>query len=64
MELNRQTPPPPAIAIRDRPGRPPVDLQRLQMHARQCADDFQVAEFLSADIHQQIFAFGIVAVQP
>ena len=33
------------------------------MHAGQRADDFQVAEFLGADIHQQVFAPRIVAIK-
>ena len=37
--------------------------QRLEMHAGQRTDDFQVAEFLGANIHQQILAPGIVAIE-
>ena len=33
------------------------------MHAGQCTDDLQMAQFLGADIHQQVLAFSIVAVE-
>ncbi len=33
------------------------------MQARQGADDFQMAQLFGADVHQQVFASGIVAVQ-
>ena len=32
------------------------------MQSRQRADDLQMAQFLGADIHQQIFAIGIFAI--
>ena len=32
------------------------------MHAGQRADDLQMAELLGADIHQQVLALGIVAI--
>ena len=35
----------------------------LQMHARERADDFQMAQFFRADVHQQVFAFRIVAIE-
>jgi len=35
-------------------------LHGLKMHARQRSDDFKVAQFFRADVHQEIFAFGIV----
>ena len=41
-----------------------VLLHRSQMQPRQRADDFQVAELLGADVHEQILALGIFAVQP
>ena len=34
------------------------------MHAGQGADDLEVAQFLGADVHEQILALGIVAIQP
>jgi hypothetical protein len=34
------------------------------VHAGQRADDFQVAEFLGSDIHQQVLAPWIVAIRP
>ena len=37
-------------------------LHRLQVHAGQRADDFQMAEFLGADVHEQIFAGHVLAV--
>ena len=39
-------------------------LQRFQMHASQRADDFEMAEFLGPDVHQQILAFRVITVQP
>ena len=33
------------------------------MHAGQGADDFQMAQFFGADVHQQVFAVWIVAVE-
>ncbi len=38
-------------------------LQGLEMHARQRSDDLQMAEFLGADVHQQIFAGGVFAIE-
>ncbi len=38
-------------------------LQRFEVHPGQSADDFQMAQFLGADIHQQVLAARIVAVQ-
>ena len=40
-----------------------VCLHRLQVHAGERADDLQVAEFLGADVHQQVFARGIFAIE-
>ena len=40
-----------------------VELHRLEMHARERADDFEMAQFFGADIHQQVFAGGIFAVE-
>src|SRR5829696_2157872 len=34
------------------------------MHARQSADYFEMAQFLGADVHQKIFPFRVLAVQP
>ena len=33
------------------------------MHARERADDLQMAELLGADVHQQVFACRILAVE-
>ena len=38
-------------------------LHRLQMHASERAHHFQVAQFFGADIHQQVLALRVVAVQ-
>jgi hypothetical protein len=46
--LNRFTPPPPAIEV----------------HAGEGADDFEMAKFFGADVHQQVFAIRIFAIQP
>ena len=43
-------------------GRLAVELRRLKVHSRQTSDDFQMAEFLGADVHQKILAVGIFAV--
>ena len=40
-----------------------VGFHRLEMHAGQRADDLQVAQLLGADVHQQVFARRIVAVE-
>ncbi|MGY3469810.1 hypothetical protein ACVW0I_006681 [Bradyrhizobium sp. LM6.11] len=45
-------------------GRLAVELRRLEMHPRQRADHLQMAELLGADVHQQVLAIGIFAVQP
>ena len=37
--------------------------QRFEVHPRQSSDDFQMAEFLSSDIHQQVFSGWVIAVQ-
>ena len=34
------------------------------MHAREGADDFEVAELLRADVHEKVFALRIFAVEP
>ena len=34
------------------------------MHAGQRADDFEMAEFLGADVHQQVLAVRILAIEP
>ena len=44
-------------------GRLAVELHRLEMQPRQGADDFEMAELLGADVHQQVLARRIVAVQ-
>ena len=36
---------------------------RFQMHARQRADDLEMAQFLGADVHQQILAVRIIAIE-
>ena len=62
--MHRLTPPPPAMAISGSASAAlAICLHRLQVHARERADDFQVAEFLGADVHQQVLAGGIVAVE-
>ena len=38
-------------------------LHWLEVHACQRADDFQMAQFLGADIHQKIFALRIIAIE-
>ena len=38
-------------------------LHRLEVHARERADDFQMAQLFGADVHQEILAIGIVAIQ-
>ena len=43
--------------------RVPVVFHGLQMHSGQRADDLQMAQFFGTDIHQQVFAFRVVAVQ-
>ena len=37
-------------------------LHRLEMHAGQRSDDLQVAQLLGADVHQQILAGGVLAI--
>ena len=39
------------------------NFDRLEVQARQAADDFKMAEFFGADVHQKIFAVGIFAIQ-
>lgn len=34
------------------------------MHPRERSDDFKMAELFRSDVQEQIFAVGIVAVQP
>jgi hypothetical protein len=34
------------------------------MHPGERPDHFQVAEFLRPDVHQEVFAFRVVAVEP
>ena len=64
MELNRLTPPPPAMAISGSASAASrSNFDRLEMHARQRADHFQMAQLLGADVHQQVLAVGIVAVE-
>ena len=41
----------------------PIELHRLEVQARERADDLQVAQLLGADVHQQILALRIVAIQ-
>src|SRR5690606_33232480 len=41
----------------------PVHLCGLKMHPRQGSDDFQVSELFRADVHEQIFALRVVAIQ-
>ena len=36
---------------------------RLEMHPREGADDFQMAEFLGADVHEEIFAGHVGAIE-
>ena len=36
----------------------------FEMHARERADDLQVAQLLGADVHQQVFALRVVAIEP
>ena len=38
-------------------------LHGLEVQPGEVADDFQVAEFFGADIHEEVFAGGIVAVE-
>ena len=45
-------------------GRLAIELRRLQMQPGQGADDFEMAEFFGADIHQQVLALRILAVEP
>ena len=40
-----------------------VELHRLEVKAGKAADDFEVAEFLGADVHQEVFAVGIFAIE-
>ena len=40
-----------------------IELHRLQMQARQGADDLQMAQLFGANIHQEILALQVVAVQ-
>ena len=37
--------------------------QRLEVHAGQCPDDFQMAQFFRPNVHQQVFAARIVAIE-
>ena len=41
----------------------PVEFHWLEMQAGKAADDLKVAEFLGSDIHQEVFAVGIFAIQ-
>ena len=59
------TPPPPAIAISGSASAAlAIELHRFEVHPRQRADDLEVAQLLGADVHQQVFALRIVAVEP
>ena len=40
-----------------------VELHRFEMKSGERTDDFQVAQFLGADVHQQVLALHVVAVQ-
>jgi len=40
-----------------------LELHRLQVQARQRADDLEMTEFLSADVHQKVLALEVVAIQ-
>ena len=41
-----------------------IELHRLEVQPGERADNFQVAQFFGADVHQQVFALCVVAVQP
>ena len=41
----------------------PERLHRLQVHACQRPDDFQMAQFFGPDVHQQVFSRRIIAVE-
>jgi hypothetical protein len=45
-------------------GRFALELHGSEMHARQRADDLEMAEFLRPDVHQKIFSFRVVAIEP
>ncbi|MGX1213608.1 hypothetical protein AB7M42_003873 [Bradyrhizobium diazoefficiens] len=40
-----------------------IEFQRLQVQARKRSDDFEVAQFLGSDIHQEILAVRIFAIE-
>jgi len=40
-----------------------IELHRFEMQPRQRSDDFEMAQLLGADVHQEIFPLGILAVQ-
>jgi hypothetical protein len=40
-----------------------IEFHRLKVQASERADDLQVAQFLGADVHQEILAVRIVAIQ-
>ena len=40
-----------------------VEFHRLEVQARQRADDLQMTELLGADVHQQVLAFRVVAIE-
>ena len=64
MELNRLTPPPPAMAIRGSASAASrLFFIGFEMHAGERADDLQMTQLFGADIHQQIFALRVIAVQ-
>ena len=41
-----------------------IRLRRFQVHPSKRTNDFEMAEFLGADVHEQVFAAGVVAVEP
>ena len=40
------------------------ELHRLEMHAGEAAYDLEVAQLLGADVHEQVFALRILAIEP
>ena len=40
-----------------------IELHRLEVQARQRADHFEMAQLLGADVHQQVLARGVLAVE-
>ena len=57
-----------AAAARDRNqrigfGRLTIEFRRLEMHAGQRSDHFEMAQFFRADIHQQVLAIRILAIE-